>query len=56
MVKPLNPWGLLPNLTTMADELKSAGYSTHAVGKWHLGFFKEDYLPMNRGFDQHYGF
>ena len=40
----------------MADELKSAGYSTHAVGKWHLGFCKEDYLPMNRGFVQHYGF
>jgi len=56
VVKPLNPWGLLTNLTTLADELKSAGYSTYAVGKWHLGFCKEDYLPTSRGFDHHYGF
>jgi len=56
VVQPLNPWGLLTNLTTVADELKSAGYVTHAVGKWHLGFCKEDYLPTNRGFDHHYGF
>ena len=55
-IKPLNPWGLLTNLTTIADEFKSAGYDTHVVGKWHLGFCKEDYLPTNRGFDHHYGF
>lgn len=56
VVKPLNPWGLLPNLTTLADEFKGAGYVTHIVGKWHLGFCKEDYLPLSRGFDHHYGF
>jgi len=56
VIKPLNPWGLLTNLTTLADELKSAGYATHAVGKWHLGFCKEDYLPTSRGFDHHYGY
>jgi len=56
VIKPLNPWGLLTNLTTIADELKSAGYATHVVGKWHLGFCKEDYLPTSRGFDHHYGF
>ena len=55
-MKALNPWGLLPNLTTLADELKAAGYMTYAVGKWHLGFCNKDYLPLNRGFDHHYGF
>ena len=56
IVFPLVPGGLLPNLTTLADELKAADYSTHAVGKWHLGFCKESYLPTSRGFDHHYGF
>ena len=24
-------------------------------GKWHMGFFKEAYLPLSRGFDQQSG-
>jgi len=29
---------------------------SYRAGKWHLGFFKEDYLPVNRGFDSFYGY
>lgn len=31
------------------------GYSTHIVGKWHLGYFSWPYTPLHRGFDSFYG-
>ena len=35
--------------------LKPFGYATMAIGKWHLGAHSA-YKPMNRGFDQFFGF
>ena len=41
-------------MRTIAEALKSAGYSTHAVGKWHLGQQKK-FLPTSHGFDSYLG-
>ena len=30
------PFGMPLNQTTIANELKKGGYSTHSVGKWDL--------------------
>src|SRR5688572_23745296 len=46
--------GLALSETTIADRLKSLGYATCAIGKWHLGDGPQ-YRPMRRGFDEFYG-
>lgn len=40
---------------TMAEFLKSAGYHSMAIGKWHLGVH-EKFHPLRRGFNQFFGF
>lgn len=50
------PWGLNLNETTIAEVLTSAGYASHAVGKWHLGSFSPRYMPTARGFSSHTGY
>ena len=39
---------------TIAEILKDQGYSTAAIGKWHLGHLPK-YLPQAQGFDSYYG-
>ena len=46
--------GLNPTETTIAEVLKSAGYTTACIGKWHLGNH-ETFLPYNQGFDYFFG-
>jgi arylsulfatase A-like enzyme len=43
---------LQPHCATFAQVLKSAGYKTAMVGKWHVG---DDISPVSRGFDDFYG-
>ena len=44
------------NMTMIPAKMKTAGYKTHMVGKWHEGFYDPVYLPINRGFDTSSGF
>lgn len=39
---------------TIAEALKTKGYSTGIVGKWHLGHHRQ-YLPLQNGFDEYFG-
>lgn len=47
--------GLPLSETTLAQRMKSAGYVTGLVGKWHLGSEPEQ-RPLERGFDEFFGF
>jgi arylsulfatase A-like enzyme len=40
---------------TMADYLKNLGYTSGFYGKWHVGG-ADKFHPLNRGFDEFYGF
>ena len=55
VVRPWAQYGLPLEEQTLAQGLKSAGYATAIVGKWHLGHFRPEYLPTRRGFDHQYG-
>ncbi|QDT04381.1 Arylsulfatase precursor [Rubripirellula lacrimiformis] len=51
---PPHPQGMDRSEATMADRMKSLGYRTAAIGKWHLGATDDQY-PTRRGFDTFYG-
>src|SRR5262249_38190372 len=44
-----------PNAVTIAEVLKTAGYHTSMVGKWHLSAGPKTPRPTDRGFDEFYG-
>jgi arylsulfatase A len=46
--------GLPIDEVTIAELLKTAGYSTGMIGKWHLGQLPQ-FLPTRQGFDSWYG-
>jgi len=49
-----NPWGL-NDTNTIPQMFKDNGYTTHMVGKWHLGHSRERFHPLKKGFDTFFG-
>ena len=46
--------GLPDKELTLAELLRSAGYRTAMIGKWHLGH-KPEFYPVRHGFDEYLG-
>ena len=46
--------GLPQGEVTIAEGLKTGGYTTGCIGKWHLGHLPQ-FLPTNNGFDSYFG-
>lgn len=68
VLNPFSPLHIASDQLTVASLLKSKGYTTAAVGKWHLGYGnarssdgRTDYKaklapgPLEIGFDYHFG-
>jgi len=51
---PRSNVGLHPDEVTIADMLKTKGYATMCIGKWHVGETPE-MLPTGQGFDRYFG-
>ena len=44
------------SVVMLPQVMKAAGYSTHHIGKWHLGMLRTWQHPTSRGFDTSVGF
>ncbi|HLF32793.1 MAG TPA: sulfatase [Cyclobacteriaceae bacterium] len=51
---PNSYFGIPAEEITVAEVLKSAGYHTGTIGKWHLGH-NYPHLPLQNGFDDYFG-
>ncbi|MDA1263722.1 MAG: sulfatase-like hydrolase/transferase [Planctomycetota bacterium] len=53
--RPEHLHGLASEERTLPEELRSVGYATALIGKWHLGYHPP-YNPTRHGFDRFRGF
>ncbi|KAL1441162.1 hypothetical protein MTO96_008896 [Rhipicephalus appendiculatus] len=53
---PASKRSLSLSVQLLPQWLKRLGYTTHMVGKWHLGYSSLEYTPTWRGFDTFFGY
>ena len=55
-MQPEGQWPLPADSYTIAEMLKTKGYTTGAFGKWGLGFIDTEGDPNSQGFDEFFGY
>ena len=55
-IKPEGQMPLPADTFTVAQLLKSAGYTTACIGKWGMGMFDTTGSPLKKGFDHFFGY
>jgi arylsulfatase A-like enzyme len=55
VIFPFSENGLASEELTMPEMLKTKGYETNIIGKWHLGHFSDSLMPWSHGFDYYFG-
>lgn len=53
-LRPASKVGISNKEETLAQVLKSRGYATGMLGKWHLGDSPQ-FMPLRHGFDEYFG-
>ncbi len=54
VLRPHSGGGIDASEITLAEALKTQGYATACIGKWHLGH-RPEHLPTRHGFDSFFG-
>ena len=56
-IHAVSPYGLPLKYKLLPQQLKYySNYSTHLIGKWHIGYFNWKFTPTYRGFDTFLGY
>lgn len=56
VIREVSAQGLPLDEETLPQVLRTAGYRTAAIGKWHLGHARYEQTPTFRGFQSFFGF
>ena len=51
-----SPYGLPLHHTILPQYLSHLNYTSHHIGKWHMGCHEATYTPTHRGFSSHTGY